>query len=149
MREGTLINEMPGSDLVTQANFGDFILSTQFRYPARSNSGIYLRGRYAVQIEDSYDLPPDRHSLGSVYGHLIPSFNAAKPAGEWQDIEITLIGRRITIVLNGMRIIDRSIIPGITGGAMDNNEASTGPIMLQGDHGPVEFRSIVIRPATG
>lgn len=146
VKDGILINEAQGTDLVSNAKFDDFILSAEFRYPPGSNSGIYLRGRYEIQIMDSYGDRANRHSLGSVYGHLIPSFNAAKPAGEWQDLEITLVGRRITVVLNGTIVIDRRIIPGITGGAMDNDEASPGPVMIQGDHGPIEFRSIVITP---
>ena len=85
--------------------------------------------------------------MGGVYGFLTPCLNAAKPAGEWQTIEITLIGRAVTIVLNGERVLDRQAIPGITGGALDSREGDPGPILLQGDHGPIEFRKLTLTPA--
>jgi hypothetical protein len=85
--------------------------------------------------------------IGGVYGFLTPRVNAGKPAGEWQTYEITLVGRTVTIVLNGETIIDRQVIPGITGGALDANEGEPGPLMLQGDHGPVSFRNLVVVPA--
>ena len=70
---------------------------------------------------------------------------AAKKHGEWQSYDITLIGRRVSIVANGMRIINDQIIPGITGGALDSKEGNPGPIMLQGDHGVIEYRNISIQ----
>ena len=145
--DGVLINASPGNNLVSLEKFFDFKLRVEFRYSQGSNSGVYLRGRYEVQIEDGYDKPADKLSIGSIYGHFAPSFNAAKPAGQWQVFEITLVGRRVSVSLNGVRIIDNQIIPGMTGGALDNNEASAGPIYLQGDHGPVEYRKITIYPA--
>ena len=72
---------------------------------------------------------------------------AAKPAGEWQSFDITLVGRMVNVVANGKRVICDQEIPGITGGALDSNEGSPGPLFLQGDHGPVEYRNIVITPA--
>ena len=107
------------------------------RYPQESNSGIYLRGRYEVQVEDSFGKDPNSILFGAVYGFLTPNQMAAKPAGEWQVFDITLIGRRVTIIANDKIIINDQIIPGITGGALDSNEGAPGPIMLQGDHGKV------------
>jgi hypothetical protein len=147
VRDGVLVNAEPGNDLLTERRFNDFKLRGEFRYPRGSNSGIYLRGRYEVQIEDNYGQEPESHGIGGVYGFLTPSVNAAKKADEWQTVEITLIGRRVTIVLNGERIIDRQIITGITGGALDSDESQPGPIMIQGDHGPVEFRKLTLTPA--
>ena len=147
IRDGILTNAEVGNDLVTERRFGDFKLLAEFRYPPRSNSGIYLRGRYEVQIEDTRGDEIDNHKSGAVYGFLTPSVNAARPAGEWQTLEITLIGRQVTVRLNGERIIDRQSIPGITGGALDSHEAEPGPILLQGDHGPIEFRRLSITPA--
>ena len=147
VRDGNLVNAEPAVDLVSEQKFTDFKLNAEYRYPKGSNSGLYLRGRYEVQIEDSYGQEPDGHRFGAVYGYLIPTVNAAKPAGEWQSLEITLIGRQITVISNGERIHDRQTIPGITGGALDSNEAEPGPIMLQGDHGVVEFRKLTITPA--
>ena len=147
VRDGLLVNAKPGNDLLTEQPFTDFKLLAEFRYPKKSNSGIYLRGRYEVQIEDTAGQPVDSHKCGGVYGFLTPSLNAAKQAGDWQTLEITLVGRAVTVILNGERIIDRQQIPGITGGALDSREADPGPILLQGDHGPVEFRKLTLTPA--
>ena len=144
---GVLTNTKAGANLATRANYGDFKLHVEFRYPAGGNSGIYLRGRYEVQIEDSYGQETSPHRLGGVYGFLVPNENAAKPAGEWQSYDITLIGRRVTIVLNGHQVICDQPIPGITGGALDSNEGAPGPILLQGDHGSMEYRNLVLTPA--
>jgi 3-keto-disaccharide hydrolase len=146
VRDGVLANVEPGTDVITERKFTDFQLHAEFRYPAGSNSGLYLRGRYEVQIEDDYGEEPDSHRIGGVYGFLTPSVNAAKKAGEWQTLDVTLVGRVVTVVLNGERIIDRQTIPGVTGGALDSDEGSPGPIMLQGDHGPVEFRKVTLTP---
>lgn len=147
VRGGLLINARPGNNLVTERKFQDFKLHAEFKYPKGSNSGIYLRGRYEAQIEDTYGRPPESHQLGGIYGFLAPRINAAKPAGEWQTYDITLVGRYVTIVLNGEEVIDRQEIPGITGGALDSNEAKPGPIYLQGDHGPISFRKLTLTPA--
>lgn len=144
---GLLVNARPGTDLVTTRKFNDFRLHTEFRYPKESNSGVYLRGRYEVQIEDSYGTEPDSHRIGGIYGFLTPSVNASKPAGEWQSLDVTLVGRVVSVWLNGQRIIDRQTIPGITGGALDSNEGEPGPILLQGDHGEIEFRKVTLIPA--
>jgi hypothetical protein len=137
-----------GSNIMTDQKFEDFKLHIEVRYPKGSNSGVYLRGRYEVQVEDSYGREPNSHLFGGVYGFLTPNEMAVKPAGEWQLYDITLIGRRVTVVANGKTIINDQIIPGITGGALDSKEGEPGPIFLQGDHGPVEYRNIVITPAT-
>jgi hypothetical protein len=147
VENGLLMNAKPGNDLLTTEKFGDFKIRAKFRYPKGSNSGLYLRGRYEVQIEDNYGKPADSHYIGGVYGFLTPRTNASKPAGEWQTMEITLVGRFVTVVLNGETIIERQAIPGITGGALDSREGEPGPLMIQGDHGPVEFQEILITPA--
>ena len=145
--DGILTNKRPGNDLITNRTFQDFRLHAEFRYPKGSNSGIYLRGRYEMQIEDNYGDAPECHKIGGIYGFLTPSFNASRPAGQWQSVDITLVGRVITVILNGTRVIDNQTIPGPTGGALDNDEAIPGPLMIQGDHGPVEFRELSITPA--
>lgn len=147
MIDGVLTNEAVGGNLVTAEKFDDFKLSVEFRYPKGSNSGIYLRGRYEVQIEDSAPNELSSMSIGGVYGFIEPAFKAAKSAGEWQSFEITLVGRHVTLVHNGIEVISNRPIPGITGGSLDSNEGLPGPIMIQGDHGPVEFRKFVITPA--
>ncbi len=147
VKDGILVNPEAGANLITDEKFTDFKLMAEFRYPEGSNSGIYLRGRYEVQIEDNKGTPPSSVYFGGVYGFLTPSEMVVKSAGEWQTFEITLVGRRVTIVANGKTIICDQAIPGMTGGAIDNKEDEPGPIMLQGDHGPVEFRKISIVPA--
>ena len=145
-KDGLLVNATPGNNLMTEQKFEDFQLHAEFRYPKGSNSGIYLRGRYEVQIEDDYGMEPDSHLIGGVYGFLTPSTNPCKKPGEWQEMDITLVGRTLTVIFNGERIIDRQSITGITGGALDSDEAAPGPILLQGDHGPIEFRNLRLTP---
>jgi hypothetical protein len=144
---GVLRSPRSGSNLITDRKFGDFKLHVEFRYPKESNSGVYLRGRHEVQIQDDYgnDPAPDRFS--GIYGFIAPIEIAAKPAGEWQTYDITLVGRIVTVVANGKQVICNQEIPGITGGALDSHEGEPGPIFLQGDHGPIEYRNIVITPA--
>ena len=142
--DGVLRNRKSGGNLVTDAAFDDFKLHVEFRYPAGGNSGVYLRGRYEVQIADVAGAEPEIDSLGAVYGYLAPSVMAAKKPGEWQTFDITLIGRHVTIALNGTPIIVDREIPGITGAALDSHEGKPGPLLLQGDHGPIEYRNITI-----
>ncbi len=144
---GVLKSPKPGSNLISNQKFEDFKLHVEFKYPKGGNSGIYLRGRYEVQVEDSKGKEPSSIYLGGVYGFVTPNENVAKSYGEWQTYDITLIGRRVTIVANGKTVVCDQIIPGITGGAIDSNEGEPGPIMLQGDHLPIEYRNIVITPA--
>jgi hypothetical protein len=144
---GVLHNVKSGANLVTDQAFGDFRLHIEFRYPKGSNSGVYLRGRHEVQIEDNFGTEPDVVRFGAVYGFIAPSEMAARQAGEWQTYDITLVGRMITVVANCKTIIFEREIPGITGGALDSYEGAPGPLMLQGDHGPIEYRNISITPA--
>ena len=144
---GVLQSPHSGSNLVTDRTFTDFKLHIEFRYPKGSNSGVYLRGRYEVQVEDDKGKEPKKDMLGAIYGFITPSEMAAKDAGEWQAYDITLTGRMVTVVLNGKKIICNQEIPGITGGAIDSREGEPGPLLIQGDHGPIEYRNIVITPA--
>ena len=145
--DNVMENTPRGTDLVTEQNFVDFKLHVEFKMVEKSNSGVYLRGRYEVQIEDNFGQEPESHRIGGVYGFITPSSNPAKKAGEWQSFDITLIGRRVTVVFNDKTIIDNAEIPGITGGALDSNESEAGPIMLQGDHEKIYYRNITITPA--
>ena len=144
--QGILKNQKAGGNLISDQTFTDFKLRVVFRYPAGSNSGVYLRGRYEVQIEDNEGMYPTSTLFGGIYGFLTPNTMAAKSSGEWQEYQITLIGRRVTIVANGHEIITDQIIPGITGGALDSDEGAPGPIFIQGDHGPIEFQLIELTP---
>jgi hypothetical protein len=144
---GVLTSPKSGANIITDQNFEDFKLHIEFRYPAGSNSGVYLRGRYEIQVEDNAGKEPSSTLFGGIYGFITPNEMVAKAPGEWQTYDITLVGRRVTVVANGKAIIVDQIIPGITGGALNSKEGEPGPIMLQGDHGPVEYRNIIITPA--
>jgi hypothetical protein len=146
MKDGVMVNGEKGGNLISNQKFDDFKLSIEFRYPAGSNSGIYLRGRYELQIEDSKGRA-DHVSIGGIYGFIAPAVNAAKGPGEWQSYEITLVGRHVTVVHNGIEVVSNRPIPGITGGSLDSNEGEPGPIMIQGDHGPIEFSKFVVTPS--
>jgi len=147
VEDGILKSPKSGANLITTQKFNDFKLQVEFRYPSGSNSGIYLRGRYEVQIEDNKGKEPGSLYFGGIYGFLTPNEMVAKSPEEWQTYDITLVGRLVTVIANGKTIICDQLIPGITGGALDSNEGEPGPIMLQGDHGPIEFRNLVITPA--
>jgi hypothetical protein len=147
VENGILKSASPGSNLITDASFTDFKLHVEFRYSKRGNSGIYLRGRYEVQILEENSISPPKGTLGAVYGFIAPSELVAKNVGDWQSYDITLTGRMVTIVANGTTIICNQEIPGITGGALNSNEGEAGPIMLQGDHEAIEYRNIVLIPA--
>jgi hypothetical protein len=143
---GILRNRKSGGNLVSDATFTDFKLHVEFRYPGGGNSGVYLRGRYEVQVADTGDeLAVD--SLGAIYGFLEPSDPAAKKPGEWQTFDVTLIGRMVTVVLNGTTIVANREIPGPTGAALDSDEGAPGPLLLQGDHTAIEYRNITIANA--
>jgi len=147
VEDGALKSPKLGANIRTKNTFNDFKLHIEFRYPKESNSGVYLRGRYEVQVSDSKGMPPLKDYLGAIYGFISPLEMVAKEPGEWQTFDITLVGRLVTLVGNGKQIIYKQEIPGITGGAMDSNESEPGPIMIQGDHGPVEYRNIILTPA--
>ena len=144
---GVLSSPRSGTNIVTDRTFGDFKLHIEFRYPKESNSGVYLHGRHEVQIQDDFGKEPANDRFSGIYGFISPSVIAARPPGEWQSYDITLVGRMVTVVANGRQVICNQEIPGITGGAIDSNEGAPGPLLLQGDHGPVDFRNIVITPA--
>jgi hypothetical protein len=145
--DGVLVANPPCVDLISDRTFGDAKLHVEFMYPKGANSGLYLRGRYEVQINDDAGKVLDPLRMGGVYGFIQPYVDAARKADEWQTYDITLSGQRISIVLNGKVIADNETIPGITGGALDSNESAPGPLLLQGDHGKVSFRKITLTPA--
>jgi hypothetical protein len=147
VEQGIMTNRAPSSNLVTRQRFTDFKLHVEFNCPRNCNSGVYLRGRYEVQIEDDSLGEPPSHHTGGIYGFLAPEPELTRRPGEWQSFDITLVGRRVTVVQNGRIIINDREIPGITGGALDSHEEMPGPIYLQGDHGSLSFRNIVITPA--
>ena len=149
VQDGQLVTPNHGPEIITVAKFQDFKLHLEFNCTSadRSNSGVYLRGRYEVQIETNSAQEPPSHHTGGVYGFIEPTPELPRKTG-WQTFDITLVGRTITVVQNGQKIIDNKEIPGITGGALDSHEGLAGPIYFQGSEvGNVAFRNIVLIPA--
>jgi hypothetical protein len=144
--DGAMVNTKGANNLVSKEKFTDFKIEAEYKLTAGSNSGIYLRGRYEMQVFDDAGTPPAITGHMSIYGRKAPDVNASLPPGEWQKVEIILVGNRVTITLNGKRVQDNAVIEGITGGALDNNEMTPGPIMIQGDHSIAEFRRVVVTP---
>ena len=148
VENGALVTPGHGPELINDRKFEDFKLHVEFKIDPNSNSGVYLRGRYEVQVESNSIQEPPSHHTGGIYGFIAASPEQPRKPGEWQTFDITLIGRNVTVVQNGITIVDNKEIPGITGGALDSHEALPGPIYLQGsEDGHVYYRSIVITPA--
>ena len=137
-----------GANLMTKrADFKDFNLEYDVRVPKKSNSGVYLRGRFECQVVDSYQQPVNRHNMGAYYGRVCPVVAAEKAPGEWQHVSVTIYKRHLTVVLNGVTIIEDAEITGVTGGAIDADVNAPGPIYLQGDHSDADFKNMILRPA--
>jgi hypothetical protein len=147
VKNGELINETKGANLKTTRKFDDFKLHIEYNCPDEGNSGIYLRGRYEVQVEyEKVDANDKFHSIGAVYSMLAPAVELPRKPGTWETFDITLVGRWLTIVRNGVKTIDNQEIAGPTGGALDSNEAEPGPFYIQGDHtGGMKYRNITIQ----
>lgn len=159
VKDGVLVNHVTdhpekmlrggsgGTHLRTKrADFYDFDLSYDVLLGEKCNSGVYLRGRYEIQANDSYGRQPDSHNMGALYDLITPCVSAEKPAGEWQHVDLTLYRRHLTVFLNGVKIIDNKPIAGVTPGAIDGNEFVPGPILLQGDHSNISFKNMVLTP---
>jgi hypothetical protein len=146
VEDGLLTNKAKGANLKTIRKFEDFKLHFEVNCPDHANSGFYLRGRYEIQLElePLTSNPPERR-FGSVYGRIAPKGDLPRRPGEWETFDVTLVGRTLTVVRNGVTTIDKQEIEGITGGALDANEAEPGPFYVQGDHtGGLKFRNITI-----
>ncbi len=134
------------ANLRTEREFEDFKLSLEVRVPEKGNSGVYLRGLYEVQVSDTLGKALDSHNMGAIYSRIQPTVAAERPAGQWQTLDMTLVNRHVTVVLNGRTIIDNQPLIGCTGGALSSELSAPGPIFLQGDHTSVQYRNIVLRP---
>lgn len=148
--DGMLTNQAGANNLVSKEKFQDFKIEAEYKLGEKANSGIYIRGRYELQLLDDATDTTTRRDLAhmAIYGRTPASTNASKPANEWQTMEAIVVGNRVTVTLNGTRVQDNAVIHGITGGALDNDELSPGPIMIQGDHGIVVIRKFVVTPIT-
>lgn len=145
VEDGMLVNSEHGDNLKTTRKFEDFKVHFEVNVPDHANSGFYLRGRYEVQLEYEplTSNPPERR-IGSIYGRITPKDLPRKP-GTWETFDVTLVGRTVTVVRDGVTTIDHQEIEGITGGALDANEGEPGPFYIQGDHtGGLKFRNITV-----
>lgn len=147
VEDGLMIADPGAGDILTTRRFRDFRLHVEFRLARDTDSGIYLRGRHEIQISNVPGREPESGRNGSLYSLIAPATDALLPPGEWQSYDITLVGRRLTVLLNGATLIADQDMPGITGGALDSDEGAPGPLMLQGFLGEVAFRRIVLTPA--
>ena len=148
IEEGVLTNGEHANNLVSKDKFKDFKLNAEYKVGPGTNSGIYIRGRYELQVLDEFGKPTFERGHMSIYGWKAADVNASKPAGEWQEMEAIVVGNHVTVTHNGKRVHDNAVLQAITGGALDNNELAPGPLMIQGDHSKVWFRKIVITPIT-
>jgi len=144
--DGVMTNELHANNLVSKHQFQDFKIHCEYKLTEKSNSGIYLRGRYELQVLDDFGKEPELHSHMSLYSRVAPKVNASLPVGQWQTMEAIIVGNRLSVWLNGKKVQDNIVIDGITGGALDSNEGEPGPIMLQGDHEKVWYRKVVVTP---
>ena len=146
---GELVNESAGANLRTTRKFDDFKLHVEYNCPQDGNSGVYLRGRYEIQVEYEPPGTDDKyHGMGSIYGFIAPAISVRPRPGEWESYDVTLIGRHVTVIRDGVTTIDNQEIPGITGGALDSREGEPGPLYFQGDHtGGMKYRNITISVA--
>ena len=146
VENGALSNQPAANNLVSDQKFWNFKIHVEFKVSHETNSGVGLRGRYEVQILDDFGQPADIHGNGSLYSRILPTMNASKPPGEWQSYDIRLVGRDVTVVLNGQKVIDLKHIDGLTAIAQSPDEGDPGPIILQGDHRHVEIRRVLLTP---
>jgi hypothetical protein len=146
--DGTLTSTGHADDLITKDKYWNFELHVEYNVAAHSNSGVGLRGRYEVQIIDDFGRPPGMHGTGALYTRIVPPENFGKPAGEWQTLDVRLVGMEVTGTLNGHKLYEKGVIDGLTGIAFDPNEGEPGALELQGDHGAVQFRNLVLTPLT-
>jgi hypothetical protein len=152
-RDGELVNdnpEVPGvrnpgaANLKTTGKWQDFKLHIEVNCPETGNSGIYLRGRYEIQVGTEGGKLPT-HEMGAVYSHYPPPADAPLNLGKWTSFDITFVGRHVTVLRDGKMYHNNVEIPGPTGGALDSNEAEPGPFFLQGDHhGIIRYRNITV-----
>ncbi len=144
-KKGRSLNKN-GNLRTKRADFFDFNLKYEVRVLPNCNSGVYLRGIYEIQVLDSFGKGVNCHHMAALYGRITPSVAAEKPAGEWQTVDVTLVDRHVTVVLNGKKIIDNKPVEGITGGAMTPDEFTPGPLYIQGDHSDADFRNMILTP---
>lgn len=146
IEDGVMTNNPHANNLVSKNKYWNYKIHCEYKVEKGSNSGIYLRGRYELQVLDDYGKPVESHGHMALYSRVAPKVNASKPVGEWQTMEAVIVGNRVTVTLNGQVVQDNIVIDGITGGALDAHEGEPGPVMIQGDHEKVYFRNVTVTP---
>jgi hypothetical protein len=146
VEDGVLKSTGHAKNLITTGKYWNFLLHVEFNVAEHSNSGVGLRGRYEMQIQDDFGKAPESHINGAIYSRITPLANASRKAGEWQTADIRIVGRDVSVTLNGQAIIVKQKVDGLTGIAFSPFEGEPGQLELQGDHGPVSFRNIVLTP---
>ena len=147
VEDGLLTNKDHANNIGTIGNYKNFCLKLEYKIVAKGNSGVYLRGRVEVQILDSHGKEKLVHGDdGGIYGQYAPAVNASNPAGEWNTLWACYKGDTLIVKLNGKIVQDSVTIAKRTGGALPGGVNEAGPIMLQGDHGKIWFRNMMIRP---
>jgi 3-keto-disaccharide hydrolase len=146
---GTYVNTPPSTDIQTDREFYNFDLHVEFNVTPGGNSGVYMRDKYEVQILDSYGKPAAVDGCGALYRKVAPAVNASKPAGEWQTFDIHFVGRRLTVIHNGQKVLDDVDVGPMGTGQASQRADGPGPLRLQGDHTGVSFRNLRLRPLPG
>jgi hypothetical protein len=147
VQNGFYVDTPPSTDIQTDAEYYDFQLHVEFNVSeGDGNSGVYMRDKYEVQIFNSYGKPLVDSGCGALYRRIAPAVNASKPAGEWQIFDITFIGKHLTVIQNGQKVLDNVDVGPMGTGAASQRPDGPGPLRLQGDHNAVSFRNIRIRP---
>lgn len=144
--DGAMTNQPHANNLVSRHRFENFKIHCEYKVEPKSNSGIYLRGRYELQVLDDAGKEPEIHGHMALYSRVAPKVNASLAVGEWQMMEAVIVGNKLSVWLNGKKVQDNITIDGITGGALDSNELAPGPIMIQGDHEKITYRKVVVTP---
>jgi uncharacterized protein len=149
-QNGMLVNTIKegehGTDLISEEKFWNFTVRFEFQVPKASNSGFYLRGRHEIQIlEDAAGRKLATGGNGAIYSIKPVDVFVSRKTGEWQEVEATIEGDRVTVFLNGVKVHDHVEVKKATGSELDANLDQPGPILLQGDHGAVAFRNLRIK----
>jgi hypothetical protein len=146
VQDGVYVNTPPSTDIQTAQDYYNFQVHLEFNVARGSNSGVYLRDKYEVQILDSYSKPVNVESCGALFGRIAPAADAARPPGTWQTFDITFMGRRLTVFQNGTRVLHHVDVGHNGTGRASDRPDGPGPLRLQGDHGMVMFRNVRLRP---
>lgn len=144
--DGAMTNVPHANNLISKQKFQDYKIHAEYKLEQNSNSGIYIRGRYELQVLDDFGKPTESHGHMSIYAWKAPLVNASKPVGEWQTMDATIVANKVSVTLNGQKVQDNSTLEAITGGALDANESEPGPVMIQGDHEKVTYRKVTVTP---